>query len=482
MPNPVDAAGRQITLGLLRYPQSLFARMKGLGPRGLFGQSALLLAAPIIISQVVGTWVFYDRLWSTVMRRLSDAAANDIALVVEGRRAFHGSGDEKSFLELVDRNSGIRATFLPRTALKSSPDAAKGTIEQYLAAALRERNIGAFEIDASELPRQLLVRVQDSDGLEQISVPRDRLYTSMIYVFLMWMVGTALVTLAIAMLFLRAQAAALQRLAIAADAFGRGLDVPHFEPQGTTEMRQAAAAFQTMRQRIQRQVKQRTEMLAGISHDLRTPLTRMRLELEILRDGKDVRALESDIIEMQKMIDAYLSFARGEGDETAQVTDLMTLLRDVVAEARREGARIALTGPDELELPVRRDALKRCVTNLITNAARYGSHMWVTILPGHASIDIIIDDDGPGIPEPMREAVFQPFFRLDNSRNPSTGGIGLGLTIARDVMLGHGGNLLLEVSPRGGLRARASLPALDARLLFRDDGRGEERLWKSPTR
>src|SRR5260370_40829 len=297
MPNPVDTAGRQMTLGLLRYPYALFARMKGLVPRGLFGQSALLLAAPIIISQVVGTWVFYDRLWSTVMRRLSDSAANDIALVTEGRRAFHGSPDEKFFLDLFDRTSGIRSTFLPAgSALKSSPDAAKGTVEQYLAAALRERNIGPFEIDASELPRQLLVRVRDSDGLERISVPRDRLYTSMIYVFLMWMVGTALVTLAIAMLFLRAQVGALQRLAIAADAFGRGLDVPHFEPQGTTEMRQAAAAVHTMPQRIQRQEQRRAEMLAGGSHGVGTPLAPMTLEADTLGGGGDIRALGSGIL------------------------------------------------------------------------------------------------------------------------------------------------------------------------------------------
>jgi two-component system osmolarity sensor histidine kinase EnvZ len=288
----------------------------------------------------------------------------------------------------------------------------------------------------------------------------------MVFVVLSWMVGTALVTLAIAMLFLRNQVRSLRRLAIAADAFGRGLDVPHFRPQGATEVRQAAAAFLTMRQRMQRQIAQRTEMLAGISHDLRTPLTRMRLELELIGDSEDARGLKSDVTEMLKMVEAYLGFARGEGDEQAQMADLMRVLGEAAAAARREGARIAVAGPERLDVPLRPEALRRCFSNLIANAARHGSHVWATVVASQRSIDIAIDDDGPGIPESEREKVFQPFFRLDNSRNASTGGSGLGLTIARDIMLSHGGQLILETSPQGGLRARCSLPAGDVAPLF----------------
>jgi two-component system, OmpR family, osmolarity sensor histidine kinase EnvZ len=452
--------------GLARQRHGLSARVKALLPRGLFGRSVLLLALPLILSQIVGTWVFYDRFWSTIMRRLAQSTTSDIALVIEGRRDF-GGGDGAEFLNLIDRTIGLHSVLLPAgTPLAPVVDGANSRVGRYLAAALAERGLGAYSIDASQWPSNMLVRIADGDGIVQIAIPRDRLYTSMVFVVLSWMVGTALVTLAIAMLFLRNQVRSLRRLAIAAEAFGRGVDVPHFKPQGATEVRQAAAAFLNMRQRMQRQIAQRTEMLAGISHDLRTPLTRMRLELELLGDSEDVRGLKSDVAEMLKMVEAYLNFARGEGDEGAQLTDLMRLLADVAATARREGGELALAGPETLEIPARPDALKRCITNLISNAARHGGHVWVTVVTGSSTIEILVDDDGPGIPEAMRETVFQPFFRLEDSRNPSTGGIGLGLTIARDIMLSHGGGLALETSPQGGLRARASLPASDVAALF----------------
>jgi two-component system, OmpR family, osmolarity sensor histidine kinase EnvZ len=451
--------------GLARPKRSFASRIKALLPRGLFGRSVLLLAAPLILSQIVGTWVFYDRFWVTIMRRNAAAATSDIALVVVGRHVFLHD-DEPRFLALVDATTGFHTTVLPKgTPLAAQVDAAQTRVGRYLAAALAERSLGSFSIDGATWPNTLLVRIDDGTDLLQITVPRDRLYTSMVFVVLSWMVGTALVTLAIATLFLRNQVRSLRRLAIAAEAFGRGVDVPTYKPQGATEVRQAAAAFLNMRHRLQRQIAQRTEMLAGISHDLRTPLTRMRLELELLGDSEDVRGLHSDVAEMLKMVEAYLGFARGEGDEQAQLTDLMRLVGEAIAAARRDGAEILLAGPDTLEIPVRPDALRRCLANLLGNAARHGTHVWVTVIASRA-IDIVIDDDGPGIPEEARDSVFQPFFRLDTSRNASTGGIGLGLTIARDIMLSHGGSLTLETSPQGGLRARCSLPATEIASLF----------------
>jgi two-component system osmolarity sensor histidine kinase EnvZ len=456
-----------VRAGLARPSRGLGSRLKVVLPRGLFGRSVLLLAAPLILSQVVGTWVFYDRFWMTIMRRLAAAATSDIALIIDGRHELAGS-DQRHFFRLIDNATGLRTVLLPPgTRLGAPNDESHDHIARFLAAALTERSLGPFIIDGSQWPQNLLVRIVDGDDVLEIAVPRDRLYTSMVFVALSWMVGTALITLAIAMLFLRNQVRSLRRLAIAAEAFGRGLDVPSFRPAGATEVRQAAAAFLQMRHRIQRQIAQRTEMLAGISHDLRTPLTRMRLELELMGDSEDVHGLKTDVAEMLKMVEAYLSFARGEGDEQTQIVDVMKLLADVAATARREGSAVTLAGPDTLEIPARPEALRRCISNLIGNAARHGSHVWVTVLAGR-SIDIIVDDDGPGIPETMREAVLQPFVRLENSRNASTGGIGLGLTIARDIMLNHGGSLTLETSPQGGLRARCSLPATDVASLFAD--------------
>jgi two-component system osmolarity sensor histidine kinase EnvZ len=331
-------------------------------------------------------------------------------------------------------------------------------IESPLAAALVERVRRPFRIDEPDNQRLIMVAVQLSDGVLEVAVPRGRLFSATTYIFLMWMAGTAVVTFGVAAMFLRNQVRSLRRLARAADAFGKGRDVPGFKPEGAAEVRQAAAAFLIMRERIQRQISQRTEMLAGVSHDLRTPLTRMKLELELLGEGEEVQGLKADVEEMRQMVEGYLAFARGEGNEAPEVADLVELLDDAVATARREGTQISLIGPPELHLPVRRDAFRRCVMNLIGNAARYGGHVWVTVVAGPGAIDVMIDDDGPGIPEALREAAFRPFYRLETSRNPATGGVGLGLTIARDIMRSHGGDLILETSPQGGLRADLHLP------------------------
>jgi len=217
-------------------------------------------------------------------------------------------------------------------------------------------------------------------------------------------------------------------------------------------------AFIRMRERIERQIRQRTEMLAGVSHDLRTPLTRMKLELELLGKDAATAELKTDVAEMERLVNLYLDFARGEGTETTVDTDIAELIEDVAAATRREGTPLSLERISELVLPVRPNALRRCLANLVANARHYGHHVWLSNVPLADGVDILIDDDGPGIPAAERERVFQPFIRLDTSRNPSTGGVGLGLTIARDVARSHGGDVRLETSPYGGLRARVHLP------------------------
>ena len=289
-------------------------------------------------------------------------------------------------------------------------------------------------------------------------VPWDRLYSPTTYIFIMWMVGSSLVLLAVATLFLRNQVRSLRRLAAAADGFGKGRPVPFFKIEGAVEIRQAAVAFITMRNRIQRQVRQRTQMLAGVSHDLRTPLTRMKLALAILGDDPAVEELKADVAEMEHMVHGYLDFARGEGAETPVETDIALLLEDVAAAHRRDGTVLSLTTPAEYVMPVRPNALRRCLANLIGNARRHGNRVWLTARPVADGIDVLVDDDGPGIPVADRGRAFRAFVRLDPSRNPSTGGVGLGLTIARDVARGHGGDVRLETSPHGGLRARLHLP------------------------
>jgi two-component system osmolarity sensor histidine kinase EnvZ len=272
------------------------------------------------------------------------------------------------------------------------------------------------------------------------------------------MVGSSVVLLAIAIVFLRNQVKSMRRLAAAAEAFGKGWPVSFTKAEGALEVRQAAAAFIRMRERIERQIRQRTDMLAGVSHDLRTPLTRMKLALALLGEDPAAAELKSDVAEMERLVNLYLDFVRGEGTETTVETDIALLIEDVAAAAEREGTALTIERMDELVLPVRPNALRRCLANLVANARHYGRQVWLSGVPVESGIDILIDDDGPGIPVVERERVFQPFVRLDASRNPATGGVGLGLTIARDVARSHGGDVRLESSPRGGLRARIHLP------------------------
>jgi len=315
-----------------------------------------------------------------------------------------------------------------------------------------------YRMGATGDPHGILIEVQLPRGVLAVEVPGKRLYSPTTYIFVMWMVGSSLVLLAVATIFLRNQVRSLRRLAAAADGFGKGRPVPFFKVEGAVEIRQAAAAFVTMRDRIERQIRQRTQMLAGVSHDLRTPLTRMKLALELLATDPAVEELKSDVAEMERMVHGYLDFARGEGTEEPVETDVSLLIEDVAAAMRREGTDLSVATGPEYVMPVRPNALRRCLANLIANARRYGSHVWLTGVAATDGIDILVDDDGPGIPDADRGRVFRPFVRLDASRNPSTGGVGLGLTIARDVARSHGGDVRLETSPYGGLRARVHLP------------------------
>ena len=276
------------------------------------------------------------------------------------------------------------------------------------------------------------------------------------------MTGSSLLLIAIAVLFLRGQVRPIEKLARAAEAFGKGRAVPDFKPYGATEVRRAAQAFITMRERIERHVSQRTEMLAGVSHDLKTPLTRMKLALAMMPANDDNEALNADIAEMEHMLDEYLAFARGEGGEDSQRTDLAALVRDTadgIARARRAGAEwLRVTAPGSDLVSVKPASLKRCLSNLIDNALKHGRHVNVTLTRDTRLVEITVEDDGPGIPEARHEEAFRPFHRLDEGRNLQTGGSGLGLAIARDVARAHGGDIFLGSSPLGGLRATIRLP------------------------
>ena len=428
-------------------------------PRSLYGRSLLIIVTPLIILQLVSTWIFYDNHWDTITRRLSDSIAGDISFMLELMRQSPGEEAHTAILQMAKGKFGFQVSVKKGDILSAAVPVENARIDDFLSRALKRSVKMPFRIDTTNFKKRVIVDIQFPDSVLTVVVPGKRLFSTTTYIFIMWMVGTSLVVFAIASIFMRNQVRPIRRLAEAADQFGKGRALEEdFKPEGAQEVRRAAAAFNLMRERLRRQIRQRTDMLSGVSHDLRTPITRMKLQLEMLGESTGVSELKDDIAEVERMIEGYLAFARGEGDERGVDTDLSRMVEEAVARWRRNGATIDCHIEGALDAWLRPDAIKRSIDNLIANAQRYGGNIWVRAGRRGEIVEITVDDDGPGIPEDYREAVFRPFYRLDDSRNPETGGTGLGLAVARDLVRGHGGDILLEDSPHGGLRVRLRLP------------------------
>jgi two-component system osmolarity sensor histidine kinase EnvZ len=428
-------------------------------PRTLFGRSVMIIVTPLVLLQIVSTWVFYDRHWATMTRRLASAVAGEISSVIDNRRNFPGEENQSWLFHSAGANLGLRINIRKDDILpNSSRTTGSSTLDQLLGNALRERVRRPFHMDTLSHEREVRIQVQLADGVMDVVVDRERLFSSTTYIFVMWMVGTSLLLFAIATIFMRNQVRPIRRLATAVDNFGKGREDSDFKPEGSTEIRQAAAAFNLMRERIQRTINQRTEMLAGISHDLRTPLTRMKLQLAMVSDSPGIAGLRSDVEEMEKMVEEYLAFARGESAEQVATTNVSAILHDVVNGARISDTPVTLETKDRIFIPLKPNGFKRAITNLVNNGILYGGNVVVAMTEIAGAIQITVDDDGPGIPEEEREEVFKPFYRLDSARSPDTAGSGLGLTIARDVIRAHGGELIIEDSTLGGTRIRVRLP------------------------
>jgi two-component system osmolarity sensor histidine kinase EnvZ len=426
-------------------------------PRSLLGRSLLIILIPLVVVQAVALMLFYGSHLNLISRRLSSAVSGEIAQTIQllddtsdpTRQAWLLRGAERDFELHMQLARGARLILRPEKNVL-------GPMDDELAEALTDRVGRPFNMDWTTDPQSVLIDIQLRSGVLHVEAPRKRLYTSMIYLFVIWIAGSSVLLFTVAALFMRNQVRAIRRLSAGAEAFGLGRDAGPIRPEGASEVRQAATAFNRMQERIRRFLVQRTEMLAGVSHDLRTPLTRLRLALAMLPNDEayvaDVAEMTADVEEMERMISGYLAFARGEQAEQAQPVDLSEVLEEVASGARRAGATVELEAPPGLMLKLRQDAIRRAITNLVDNARRHAARIAVSTQKTGQSVQVMVDDDGPGIAPDRRESVFRPF------ESGASGGTGLGLTIARDIVRAHGGDITLEDSPLGGLRARVRLP------------------------
>ena len=428
-------------------------------PATLYGRSMLIIGVPIAMLLAV-TWVLFDAQWRTVTGRLSESLAGDVAWAVDSYKEDPSDASLRRIADRAERSMELSivlqqgAVLRPRTHFNYFE-----AIDRSLDRALSDRLDDPFWFNTTSYGGLYVdIKVKVKGGVLRILAPRDRAYVTEGHRFVLWSAAATLILIGVAMAFIRNQVRAIERLAEAAEAFGRGADFD-FKPHGAREVRQAAYAFLDMRERLQRHIEQRTALLASVSHDLRTPLTRLKLELALAEPSTRGEEMKGDLAEMEHMIDEYLAFARGQGGEIVETVAVRGLIEEVSEGAKRAGALVEVQIDPELSMHVRPNAFKRAISNLVMNAAVHGERIEVAARAAwDGGVEILVDDNGPGIPPDRYEEAFKPFNRLDEARNQNEKGVGLGLAIARDVARGHGGDVILAQSPLGGLRATVTLP------------------------
>ncbi|RBP16411.1 two-component system osmolarity sensor histidine kinase EnvZ [Roseiarcus fermentans] len=430
-------------------------------PKGLYKRSLLIVILPMVLLQTAVTFAFMQHHFELVTRRLSESVARDVAALADLYSRAPPGVDDTVLSQLAAERFRMDATLLPAgplpPALPRSFFDALDPLSRTLPNELKTQLRRPFWVDTIGRSGLMEIRVDLGDQVLRLVTRRALAYEANAHIFILWMLGAMIALLSVAIIFLRNQIRPILRLARAAEDFGKGRD-PDFTPHGAREVRQAGRAFIEMKRRIERATEQRTAMLNGVSHDLRTMLTRFKLSLALLDNSADSELLQKDVDEMGRMLEGYLAFARGDTAESAVRTDVGALLEDLRADAGRHGAEVSLETDGDLDIFVRPTAIRRCVGNLLANAERHADHVRISARRERQFVSVVVDDDGVGIPPEHREEVFRPFYRLDEARNQDEGGSGLGLAIARDIARSHGGDIMLTDSPMGGLRAAVRLP------------------------
>jgi len=423
-------------------------------PSTLLGRFLIIVFVPIVTLVILTTFIFYQTSWNIISKRLTQSVVADINVIVK----------------LIDQNLKFKAIRIAKEDFKMnvvykkntninplSFRAQRGILSKRLKQSLEELE-RPFFYDLRNLDKGVIISIQLNKDLLIINVDKDRLYSESAFVFLIWMFFASLILLLLSYLFMKGQIRPLKRLAIIAETFGRGLDAPELKGSGSLEIRQTTKAFNQMRTRIKRFLKQRTDMLAGVSHDLRTPLTRMKLQLSLMKDSDATKELEYDIKEMTAMLNSYVSFVRGEAPETIENIQLNNLISNICQNIISKEHKITESYSKKIDTSGRPIQLKRAILNIVDNAKRYASKIHIDLSAKDEVCFIAVSDNGPGIPEKNYEDVFKPFFTLDPSRNKLKGESGLGMTIARDIIRAHGGDIKLSQSSMGGLKTIIDLP------------------------
>ena len=444
---------------MMKINLPIFKTLKKIFPSGLYTRSLIIIIAPIVILQAILTFVFLERHWQLVTKKLSSSVVSEIGMMMDMQKnndLIEISSNAKKFYD-------INLRLLTNQRIDNDFRLPANLVEKTLSQELQKNLNNKYSIEDIPEEKKVIINIEVENGILEFVIPRRNVYATNSHIFLVWMVISSILILSIAILFLRQQIKPIEKLAKAAESFGIGRKIKNFKPTGATEVRKAADAYIKMQERIEKFLEQRTLMLAGVSHDLRTPLTRIKLQLEMYSNQKGNTELLKDVNEMQYMLETYLDFSQTVSSEEDTEVDLKELIDNIISTSNEKSKIISLkpTNLKNIKYICKKIALKRCVINLINNAKAFGDEVLITLNESNKEITITIEDNGPGIPKKDYEKALRPFQRLDSSRNQNIAGSGLGLSISQEIMNSIGGNIKLSKSKLGGLKVIIVLPLKD---------------------
>ena len=424
-------------------------------PQTLLGRSILILIVPLIILQIIITLIFYNRHWDTIIRHRTIDFVNDITLIIESFERDNSKTNQNWLLNTASNKLQLETFYYKNKKINIIKNPKQlVSLEKYLTKSLEPFN-KKFTLDINNEKKLITVLVQMDNGVLEFQANKKRIFSSTTYIFILWMIGASIILFIVAFLFLKNQIKPIRKLAIAVDRFGKGKNVKNFKPSGAKEVRRVSNAFKIMKERIENSISQRNKMFSSISHDIRTILTRMKLNLELQKLNKG--GLKKDLTEMEQMVEEYLKYAKGGENEKIQKANIINIINGIKKSYSNKNINF-LEKNKTIKVSVKLNSIKRCINNIISNSLKFSKKINISCQKRNNQVQIIVDDNGPGIPKKEREKVLQPFYRVESSRNRDTGGVGLGMTIAMDIINNHGGKMFLQDSPLGGLRVIINLP------------------------